>query len=132
MNLPDLVDPLTEHRVSGDASGHEVFEATQTLLVLRNVVDHQLSVHVAALDRLGVASQHGRSLRELLIVMGCAPVVAQRLVRIAGSLNDLAVPAGMRRMGRCQPNTTTLWCGGWRTLIGEQWNRSTTRCVRSV
>ncbi|GAA1481371.1 HNH endonuclease signature motif containing protein [Gordonia sinesedis] len=94
MKLPDLVDPLTEHRVSGDASGRDVFAATRTLLVLRNLVDHQLSVHVAALDRLGVATQHGRSLRELLIVMGCAPVVAQRLLRIAGSLDDSSVSAG--------------------------------------
>ncbi|GAA1481405.1 HNH endonuclease signature motif containing protein [Gordonia sinesedis] len=94
MNLPDLVDPLTEHRVSGDASGRDVFAATQTLLTLRNLVDHQLSVHVAALNRLGVATQHGRSLRELLIVMGCAPVVAQRLLRIAGSLNDSPMPVG--------------------------------------
>ncbi|GAA1480412.1 HNH endonuclease signature motif containing protein [Gordonia sinesedis] len=94
MNLPDLVDPLTEHRVSSDASGRDVYAATRTLLMLRNLVDHQLSAHVAALDRLGVATQHGRSLRELLIVMGCAPVVAQRLLRIAGSLNGSSVPVG--------------------------------------
>ncbi|GAA1483058.1 HNH endonuclease signature motif containing protein [Gordonia sinesedis] len=91
MNLSDLVDPLTEHTVDDAASGPEVFEATQTLLLLRNLVDDQLSVHVAALDRLGVATRHGRSLRELLIVMGCAPVVAQRLLRIAGSLDDSSV-----------------------------------------
>ncbi|GAA1479796.1 HNH endonuclease signature motif containing protein [Gordonia sinesedis] len=93
MNLPDLVDPLTEHTVDDAASGREVFEATQALLMLRNLVDHQLSAHVAALDRLGVATQHGRSLRELLIVMGCAPVVAQRLLRIAGSLDAFPMVA---------------------------------------
>lgn len=93
MNLPELVVPLTEHCLDETAAGREVFDATRVLVLLRNLIDAHLSTHVAALDRLGVATAQGRSLRELLIVMGLAPAVAARLARIARSLDDLPGPA---------------------------------------
>ncbi|MDY6809911.1 MAG: DUF222 domain-containing protein [Actinomycetota bacterium] len=72
-----------------DLSGRATFDAMSQLLTLRNLVDHQAARLAAQLDRLGVAREHGRSTRELLIVMGFAPSVAQRLLRIAGSLDTL-------------------------------------------
>ncbi|WP_262365479.1 HNH endonuclease signature motif containing protein [Gordonia sp. OPL2] len=72
-----------------DMTGPLAFDAMRALLTLRNLIDHHAAVLTAALDRLRVAKDHGRSTRELLIVMGVAPAVAQRLIRIAGSLTTL-------------------------------------------
>ncbi|MEE3853234.1 DUF222 domain-containing protein [Gordonia sp. LSe1-13] len=72
-----------------DLSGHDAFEAMQLMLIVRNLVDHHAARLAGMLERLGVARDHGRSTRELLIVMGFAPSVAQRLLRIAGSLEAL-------------------------------------------
>lgn len=83
LSLTAVAEVLRALTVADDATGRQVYDAVEVLIALRNLVDHQLAVHVASLDRLGVAKAHGRCTRELLIVMGLAPVVAQRLLRIA-------------------------------------------------
>ncbi|CAM5736076.1 hypothetical protein MAUB1S_04523 [Mycolicibacterium aubagnense] len=56
------------------------------LVVLRNVVDHLAAMVAGVLDRCAVAASQGRTLRELLITLGCAPSVAERWVRIGAAL----------------------------------------------
>ncbi|MUM35897.1 DUF222 domain-containing protein, partial [Mycolicibacterium sp. CBMA 361] len=57
--------------------------------MLRNVVDYLAATAAGALDALGVATAQGRTLRELLISLGCAPTVAERLVRVGAALPSL-------------------------------------------
>ncbi|MDL9945007.1 DUF222 domain-containing protein [Gordonia sp. ABSL11-1] len=85
-NISDRVHDLS---VDDDMSGPQAFDAMRALLTLRNLIDHHAAVLTAALERLRVAKDHGRSTRELLIVMGVAPAAAQRLIRVAGSLTTL-------------------------------------------
>ncbi|MUL66345.1 HNH endonuclease [Mycobacterium sp. CBMA 234] len=87
--LQDLTTSLGTIRgliVPDDITGDDALEAIQSLLALRNVVDHLATVVTGALDRLGVAASQGRTLRELLISLGCAPTVAERLVRVGAAL----------------------------------------------
>ncbi len=86
--LSAVVSVLRELRCD-DLSGRATFDAIGQVLALRNLIDHHAARLAAQLDRLGVARDHGRSTRELLIVMGFAPSVAQRLLRIAASLDTL-------------------------------------------
>lgn len=60
----------------------------RTLLKLRNLVDDRAAILAGLLDRSGLARRQGRSTRELLIVMGCAPSFAMRLLRVAASLTE--------------------------------------------
>lgn len=87
-------DALRALTIDEHATGRDVYHAMATLIEIRNLVDHQLAVHVAAADRIGLAKKQGRSTRELLIVMGLAPAVAQRLLRIAGALESVGRVAG--------------------------------------
>lgn len=66
-----------------DSSGRAEYELLASMVQARNLIEHHMAGLVGVLDRLGVATRFGRTLRELLIVMGLAPVVAQRLLRIA-------------------------------------------------
>ncbi|MBD0322984.1 MAG: DUF222 domain-containing protein [Aldersonia sp.] len=84
-DLITITDRLRELRFDDDLSARGAFEAIRTLLTLGNLVDHHTTTVVGMLDRLGVASAHGRSTRELLIVMGFAPAVAMRLLRLASA-----------------------------------------------
>ncbi|MGV9857688.1 DUF222 domain-containing protein [Gordonia sp. NPDC003425] len=86
-------DALRTPTIDEHATGRDIYEGVMTLIEIRNLTDHHLSVHVAALERLGVARQHGRSTRELLIIMGLAPAAAQRLLRIATALDAVAPAA---------------------------------------
>ena len=61
-------------------------DAMRRLVTLRNVIDHLAATVTGSLDRLGVAASQGRTLRELLIALGCAPAVAARWIRVAGAL----------------------------------------------
>ncbi|AZG45685.1 HNH endonuclease signature motif containing protein [Gordonia insulae] len=88
-DLPTLTDTLRDLTIDDDLSGRDAFNAMRTILTLRNLIDHHAAHLVATLDRLGVATTHGRKTRELLIVMGYAPAVAARLIRIAGSTTTL-------------------------------------------
>ncbi|GAA3707227.1 hypothetical protein GCM10022238_22980 [Gordonia hankookensis] len=87
--IRSVIDSMREVTVADTASGRQVFDGTKTLMELRNVVDHLLAVHAAALDRLGVAKQSGGTTRNLLIEMGAAPGVASRWLRIGAALASL-------------------------------------------
>ncbi|MDL9949085.1 HNH endonuclease, partial [Gordonia sp. ABSL11-1] len=67
-------------------TGQSAFEEMRALYTIRNLIDHHAAQLTGTLERLRVAKDHGRTTRELLIVMGFAPSVAQRYVRIAGAL----------------------------------------------
>ncbi|MYR07110.1 DUF222 domain-containing protein [Gordonia sp. SID5947] len=67
-------------------SGQSAFEEMRALYEIRNLIDHHAAQLTGTLDRLRVAKDHGRTTRELLIVMGFAPSVAHRYIRIAGAL----------------------------------------------
>ncbi len=76
-------------RIPDDVNGDDALDVMRALVVLRNVVDHLAATVAGALDRLGVAASQGRTPRELLISLGCAPSVAERLVRAGGALPSL-------------------------------------------
>ncbi|MED5799651.1 DUF222 domain-containing protein [Gordonia sp. Z-3] len=82
-DLTSITDSLRELCFADDMSGRAAFDAMTALVTLRNLIDHHAATVVGHLDRLGVARDHGRKLSELLIVMGLAPAVASRLIRIA-------------------------------------------------
>ncbi len=75
--------------VPDEMAGGDALAAMRCLLALRNVVDHLAATVAGALDRCGVAAAQGRTVRELLISLGCAPSVAERLVRVAAALPAL-------------------------------------------
>ncbi|MGC5255414.1 DUF222 domain-containing protein [Gordonia sp. DT218] len=89
VELPTIADSLRDVAFADDMSGPATFEAMRTILTLRNLIDHHASILTGHLERLGVPENHGRKLRELLIVMGFAPIVATRLIRIAASMTSL-------------------------------------------
>ncbi|MGC5258280.1 DUF222 domain-containing protein [Gordonia sp. DT218] len=84
-----ITDILGELRIDAELSGRGEFEAMQSTIRARNQIDHRAAVLAGALDRLGIAKDHGRTTRELLIVMGFAPSAAQRLLRIAAGAAQL-------------------------------------------
>ncbi|MUL75848.1 HNH endonuclease signature motif containing protein [Mycolicibacterium sp. CBMA 226] len=86
---PDLttsLDTLRGVQVPDDMAGDDALEAARCLFRLRHVVDHLAAMLAGVLDRLGVAASQGRTLRELLMSLGCAPSVAERMVRVGGAL----------------------------------------------
>ncbi|WP_418004356.1 DUF222 domain-containing protein [Mycobacterium sp. PDNC021] len=85
-DLNPLLDQLREVVVPEDMAGDDAFNAMRILLMLRGVVDHLAATVSGKLDRLGVAAAQGRTTRELLISLGCAPGVAERLVRVGTAL----------------------------------------------
>ncbi|MUL46018.1 DUF222 domain-containing protein [Mycobacterium sp. CBMA293] len=87
--LTALLDRARELRIPGDITGDEAHDAMRVLLALRGVIDHLAAMMAGALDRCGVAASQGRTLRELLITLGCAPAVAERLVRIGAAASSL-------------------------------------------
>ncbi|MFE0748476.1 DUF222 domain-containing protein [Gordonia sp. NPDC058843] len=72
-----------------DGSGRAVCERLDELRVMRNVLDHQIAVHIALLEALGAAARAGSTTRSWLIDMGMPPGVAQRGARIAAGLGSL-------------------------------------------
>ncbi|MFT4394411.1 DUF222 domain-containing protein [Gordonia lacunae] len=72
-----------------DGSGRAVIDRLDELRVLRNVLDHQIAIHIALLDASGAAARAGSTTRSWLIEMGMPPAVAHRGVRIAGGLASL-------------------------------------------
>ncbi|MDL9945609.1 DUF222 domain-containing protein [Gordonia sp. ABSL11-1] len=88
--IDDISDAVHDLSVDdAEMTGPQAFDAMRALLTLRNLIGHHAAVLTSALERLRVAKDHGRSTRELLIVMGFAPAVAQRLIRVAGSFTTL-------------------------------------------
>ncbi|MEE3850968.1 DUF222 domain-containing protein [Gordonia sp. LSe1-13] len=88
-DLTTITDSVRELRFADDISGRGAFDAMTTLVTLRNLIEHHAATVVGHLDRLGVARDHGRKLSELLIVMGLAPTVASRLIRISAAREKL-------------------------------------------
>ncbi|MEY1672959.1 DUF222 domain-containing protein [Gordonia sp. ABKF26] len=72
-----------------DGSGRALVERLDELRMMRNVLDHQIAVHIALLDESGAATRAGSTTRSWLIEMGMAPTAAHRGVRIAGGLSSL-------------------------------------------
>ncbi|PKZ65107.1 HNH endonuclease, partial [Gordonia terrae] len=64
-----------------DGTGRAVLDRLDELRVLRNVLDHQIAVHVALFDASGWAARAGTTTRNSLIDMGMPPAVAHRGVR---------------------------------------------------
>ena len=89
---PDL-NPLLDHlrgvAIPENMSGEDAVNVTRLLLLIRGVVDHLAATVTGVLDRLGVAASQGRSPRELLMSLGCAPSVAERLIRVGAALPSL-------------------------------------------
>ncbi|MCZ4536442.1 hypothetical protein O4159_13400 [Gordonia terrae] len=72
-----------------DGSGRAVFDRLDELRVLRNVLEHQIAVHIALFDASGAAARAGSTTRATLVEMGMPPSVAYRGVRVAGGLASL-------------------------------------------
>ena len=87
--LDTIVDGVCALRIPDDVNGDDALDVMRALVVLRNVVEHLAAMVATALGRLGVASSQGRTPRELLIGLGCAPSVAERLVRVGAALPSL-------------------------------------------
>ncbi len=88
-DLNPLLGQLRDVIVPDDITGDDALAVMRCLLTVRNVVDHLATVVASVLGRRGVAAGQGRTLRELLISLGCAPGVAERLVRIGIALPSL-------------------------------------------
>ena len=86
--LSGLLDQLRDVRLADDASGREIYDATKTLMTMRNVVDYLLSMHATAMDRLGVAGPGGKT-RVLLMDMGASPATASRWLQVGEALGRL-------------------------------------------
>ncbi|UPW08369.1 HNH endonuclease [Gordonia terrae] len=72
-----------------DGTGRAVLDRLDELRVLRNVLDHQIAVHIALVEASGAAARAGSTTRSWLIEMGMPPAVAHRGVRIAAGLASL-------------------------------------------
>ncbi len=75
--------------VPDDVTGDDALESMRVLVTLRNLIDHLAATVTGVLDRCAVAASQGRTLRELLMSLGFAPSVAERMVRIGGALPSL-------------------------------------------
>ncbi|MFT4127048.1 MAG: DUF222 domain-containing protein [Gordonia sp. (in: high G+C Gram-positive bacteria)] len=84
----ELLDTLTDLAVPDEITGPDAHAVLTVLARLRNVVDDQCAQWVRQCDRLGVAQAHGRTTRELVMVMGFAPAVAARMIRRTGFTDD--------------------------------------------
>ncbi|OBJ35865.1 HNH endonuclease [Mycolicibacterium mucogenicum] len=86
---PDL-NPLVDHLrgvvIPDDMAGDAALATARQLITIRNIADHLVATMTGVLDRCGVAATQGRTPRELLMTLGCAPSVAERLVRVGGAL----------------------------------------------
>ncbi|MUL80171.1 HNH endonuclease signature motif containing protein [Mycolicibacterium sp. CBMA 226] len=98
-DLQPLLDHLRDVVVPDEMAGDEAVEAVKCALKLRHVVDHLAAMLAGVLDRLGMAAAQGRTLRELLMSLGCAPSVAERMVRVGGALPSLPTLAAHARDG---------------------------------
>ena len=88
-DLTSCLDTLRGVHLPDGLAGDDALAAMRVLVVLRNVVDHLAATVAGVLDGCGVAASQGRTLRELLMTLGCAPSVAERMVRIGGALPSL-------------------------------------------
>ncbi|BCI81896.1 HNH endonuclease [Mycolicibacterium sp. TY66] len=85
-DLNALLDHLRGVDVPDDMPAGDAVAAMTYVVKLRNVIDHVAAMLTGVLDRCGAAAAQGRTPRELLMALGCAPSVAQRLVRVGAAL----------------------------------------------
>ncbi|MFL0239614.1 DUF222 domain-containing protein [Mycobacterium sp. SMC-17] len=88
-DLNALLDHLRGVQISDDMSRDDAVAAMTCVMKLRNVADHVAARLTGVLDRRGVAAAQGRTPRELLMALGCAPSVAERFIRVSGALPAL-------------------------------------------
>jgi len=88
-----VLDHARDVRIPDTLVGDQGVDTLRALLTLGNLIDHLAACAVGALDRGGVAATQGRTLRELLMALGCAPAVATRLIRVAAGLPALPTVA---------------------------------------
>ncbi|BCI83227.1 hypothetical protein MTY66_48520 [Mycolicibacterium sp. TY66] len=89
---PDLttsLDALRGMQVPDDMPAGDAVEAMTYVMKMRNVIDHLAAMLTGVLDRCGAAAAQGRTPRELLMALGCAPSVAERFIRVSGALPAL-------------------------------------------
>ncbi|MFT4127604.1 MAG: HNH endonuclease, partial [Gordonia sp. (in: high G+C Gram-positive bacteria)] len=87
-SIEEFLDILGDLAVPDEITGPDAYAVLAVLARLRNIVDDQCAQWVRQCDRLGVAQSHGRTTRELVMVMGFAPAVASRMIRRAGFTDD--------------------------------------------
>ena len=88
-DLNALLDHLRGVDVPDDMSREDAVAAMTCVMKLRNMADHVAAMLTGVLDRCGAAAAQGRTPRELLMALGCAPSVAERFIRVSGALPAL-------------------------------------------
>ncbi|MFW0793999.1 HNH endonuclease signature motif containing protein [Gordonia sp. CPCC 205515] len=94
----DLLAAARDLTVTG-LTRRQAFDTTRTIIDLSNTLGHLLSVCAAEMDRLGVATQSGGKIKPLLIEMGLAPSVADRVLRIGRGLPAMQLLPGYAEDG---------------------------------
>ncbi|MFW0793713.1 HNH endonuclease signature motif containing protein [Gordonia sp. CPCC 205515] len=94
----DLLATARELTVTG-LTRRQAFDTTRAIIDLSNTLGHLLSVCAAEMDRLGVATQCGGKIKPLLIEMGLAPSVADRVLRIGRGLPAMQLLPGYAEDG---------------------------------
>ncbi|MDX1876747.1 DUF222 domain-containing protein [Mycolicibacterium sp. 141076] len=84
-----LLDHLRGVAVADDMPAGDAVAAMTCVMKMRNAADHLAARLTGVLDRCGVAAAQGRTPRELLMALGCAPSVAERFIRVSGALPAL-------------------------------------------
>ncbi|BBZ57997.1 hypothetical protein [Mycolicibacterium phocaicum] len=90
-DLNPLLDQLRDVVIPENLAGDDAVTAMRALLLARGVVDHLAATMTGVLNSCGVAASQGRTPRELLISLGCAPSVAERLIRVGGALLSVLI-----------------------------------------
>ncbi|WP_338857013.1 DUF222 domain-containing protein [Gordonia hongkongensis] len=99
--LATLLDQLVETTPpADDPTGRATFDALETLRLIRNTVDHQIVMHTAQLEALGVAQKAGSTTKKLLIESGHAPAAALRTMRGVDAMASLPAMARHAADGR--------------------------------
>ena len=88
-DLNPLLDQLRDVVVPDKMTGDDAVQALRCALKLKHVAEHLAAILAGVLNRCGVAAAQGRTPRELLIALGCAPSVAERMIRVGGALPAL-------------------------------------------
>jgi hypothetical protein len=107
-----VLDEIRALQITEDLCAEEALGMLRVLLTVRNTVDHLAAVVTGVLDTLGVPATQGRTLRELLITVGCAPAVAARLARTAVALPTLPTLAAHAADGAIPGEHVDAICRG--------------------
>lgn len=127
---PDFTTSLEALRgvqVPDDMPAGDAVEAMTCVVTLRNVIDHLAAMLTGVLGRCGVAASQGRTPRELLMALGCAPSVAERLVRVGGALPVLPTLAAHAADGAMSGSMSMRSSKGSTTFRPAHPDQSTSR-----